>query len=461
VATGVAARQLDGPLAAEASMRAAGSIRFGDAMSARRGEVTAWAMYDFACSAFTTIIVTFIFSRFYSDVIVGDEITGAIYWTRAINVSAIIVALITPVLGAVADLAGRKKLFLGIVSVQCILFTILLFWAGPGDAVRAAIFFIVANVGFEAAQVFYNSLLLDITNRTTIGRVSGFGWGLGYIGGLIALALALGMIRGWLPEENFLHIRSIALLVAAWYAVFMLPLFLRVREGPPQAVASSAAAYFRLGFGRVAGTFEQLRTYKEAAKLLVARLIYNDGLTTIFAMASIYAGAAFGMPLEEFLILGIAINLAAGVGAYAFGFVDDRIGGKRTIVISLVVLTAATAAAALTRSVGVFWIAGIFLGIMVGPNQSASRSLLSRMVPEQKQGEFFGFYAFSGKLSSVLGPLAYGLVLGATGSHRAAVGSVAVFFVVGLLLLLTVNEREGTARALELEHAEPATAHAP
>lgn len=424
-------------------------------MAARRGEVTAWAMYDFACSAFTTIIVTFVFSKYYADVVVGDEIAGPIYWTRAINASAIVVALVTPVLGAVADLAGRKKLFLGIVSVQCILFTLLLFGAGPGDAVRAAVFFIIANVGFEAAQVFYNSLLLDITDRKTIGRVSGFGWGLGYIGGLLALALALGMMRGWVPDTDHLHVRSIALLVAAWYAVFMLPLFLYVREGPPQAPPSSTAAYFRLGFGRVAGTLGHLRTYREAAKLLVARLIYNDGLTTIFAMASIYAGAAFGMPLEEFLVLGIAINLAAGVGAYAFGFVDDRIGGKRTIVISLVVLTAATATAALTRSVAMFWVAGIVLGIMIGPNQSASRSLLSRMVPEQKQGEFFGFYAFSGKLSSVLGPLTYGLVLGATESHRAAVGSVAAFFVVGLLLLLTVDEREGLAAALRLEHAQP------
>ncbi len=424
-------------------------------MAARRGEVTAWAMYDFACSAFTTIIVTFVFSKYYADVVVGDDIAGPIYWTRAINASAIIVALVTPVLGAVADLAGRKKLFLGIVSVQCILFTVLLFWAGPGDAVRAALFFIIANVGFEAAQVFYNSLLLDITDRKTIGRVSGFGWGLGYIGGLLALVLALGMIRGWLPDTDYLDVRSIALLVAAWYAVFMLPLFLYVREGPPQAPPSSTAAYFRLGFGRVAGTLGHLRTYREAAKLLVARLIYNDGLTTIFAMAAIYAGAAFGMPLEEFLVLGIAINLAAGIGAYAFGFVDDRIGGKWTILISLVVLTAATATAALTRSVATFWVAGIVLGIMVGPNQSASRSLLSRMVPEQKQGEFFGFYAFSGKLSSVLGPLTYGLVLGATESHRAAVGSVAAFFVVGLLVLLTVDERGGMAAALTLEHAQP------
>jgi len=423
-------------------------------MAARRGEVTAWAMYDFACSAFNTIVVTFIFSRFYADAIVGDPVTGGIYWTRAVNVSAVIVALVTPFLGAVADLAGRKKLFLGILSVQSILFTILLFWSGPGDAIQAAIIFVIANVGFEAAQVFYNSLLLDITDRDTIGRVSGFGWGLGYIGGLIALAIVLVMIRT-LPEEDLFNYRSIVLLVAVWYAVFMLPLFLRVREGPPQAAAMSATAYARLGFKQMAGTLGHLRTYREAGKLMLARLVYNDGITTIFVMASIFAGAAFGMPVEEFLVLGIVINLAAGIGAYAFGFVDDRIGGKRTILITLVVLSAVTITAGLTRSIAVFWVAGIVLGIMVGPNQSASRSLLARMVPEQKQGEFFGFYAFSGKLSSVLGPLTYGLVLGATESHRAAVGSVTAFFVVGLLLLLTVDEREGMAAALRLEDAPP------
>ncbi|HUG02311.1 MAG TPA: MFS transporter [Longimicrobiales bacterium] len=427
-------------------------------MSARRREVTAWALYDFGNSAFTTIIVTFIFSTYYATVVVGDDIVGPILWTRAVNISAVIVALVTPVLGAVADLAGKKKLFLAIVSVQCILFTLLLFFAGPGDAVQAAIFFIVANIGFEAAQVFYNSLLMDITDRGTIGRVSGFGWGLGYIGGLLSLAIALGMIRLWLPQADAVHVRSSALLVSAWFAVFAIPLFLWVREGPAQAAGASTAEYFRLGFGRVGSTFQHLRTYREAGKLLVARLIYNDGLTTIFAMASIYAVTTVGMTLEEFLVLGIAINLAAGIGAYGFGFIDDRIGGKKTIIISLVVLTAATAAAALSRSVAMFWVAGIVLGVMVGPNQSASRTLLSRMVPEQKQGEFFGFYAFSGKLSSVLGPLTYGLVLEATRSHRAAVASVIVFFVVGLAVLLTVDETEGTAAALRLEHGEPAPA---
>ncbi|MEN8376114.1 MAG: MFS transporter [Gemmatimonadota bacterium] len=423
-------------------------------MSARRREVTAWALYDFGNSAFTTIIVTFIFSFYYANVVVGDDIVGPILWTRAINISAIVVALVTPVLGAVADLAGKKKLFLAIVSVQCILFTILLFWAGPGDALQAAIFFVIANVGFEAAQVFYNSLLLDITDRDTLGRVSGFGWGLGYIGGLLALALALGMVRTWLPETDSLNVRSVALLVAAWFAVFAIPIFLWVREGPPQVTVASKADYVRMGFSRVAGTFQHLRTYREAGKLLIARLIYNDGLTTVFAMASIYAGAALGMPLEEFLVLGIVINLAAGLGAYGFGFVDDRIGGKKTITISLLVLTGSVALAALSTSVAMFWVAGVAFGIVAGPNQSASRSLLSRMVPEGKQGEFFGFYAFSGKLSSVLGPLTYGLVLGWTGSHRAAVASVIVFFVVGLFLLMFVDEKEGLEAALRLEVEE-------
>ena len=408
----------------------------------QRREVVSWSLYDFANSAFTTLIITFIFSRYYAEVVADDPLHGAVLWTRAVNISAITVALLMPVLGAIADHSGRKKLFLLIATAQSVVFTALLFFAGPGDALWAGAVFIIANVGFEGAQVFYNGFLPEISTRKTMGRVSGLAWGLGYLGGLLALVLGLGMYSGWVPETEYLNVRASALLVAGWYALFSIPIFVWVTERAERR-RPSAGEYAAIGFRRVGDTFRHLRTFGEAAKLLLARLIYNDGLTTIFAMASIYVGATLGMGFGQVLIMGIAINVAAGVGAAAFGFVDDRIGGKRTIMITLVMLVLATAIGSLATSVTAFWVAAVLIGLMVGPNQSASRSLLARFVPDSKQSEFFGFFAFSGKLSSVAGPFVYGLLLTLTESHRIAMGSIIVFFVVGLLILLRVDEAEG------------------
>lgn len=412
----------------------------------KRREIFSWSLYDFANSAFTTVIVTFVFSRFYAEVIASDPTRGAVWWTYAVNASAIIVALIMPILGAVADFSARKKVFLLVVTVESILFTVLLFFMGPGDALMAAILFVFANVGFEAAQVFYNGFLPEISERGRMGRVSGWGWGLGYLGGLLCLALALGMYELWLPAENNLNVRSVTLLVAAWWAVFSIPMFVFVKErAEPQA--AGVEGYVVGGFRRVVRTFKEIRTFKEAAKLLLARLIYNDGLTTIFVMAAIYVSAVFGMDTGDVIMMGILINVAAGVGAFTFGYVDDRIGGKATIILSLLVLSVGTILGSTTESATGFWVAAVLIGLMVGPNQSASRSLLGRFVPNTKQAEFFGFFAFSGKLSSVAGPFVYGMLLTLTDSHRISMGSILVFFLVGLAIVLTVDEKTGMAAA--------------
>jgi len=403
-------------------------------------------MYDFANSAFTTLIVTFIFSAYYAQRIAPDPIDGAIWWTRAVQASAIIVALIMPVLGAMADFGGRKKRFLLVATLACVALTAALFWMTPGDAWLAALVFIGANVAYEITQAFYNAFLPEIAEPDAVGRVSGFGWGLGYFGGLLCLAVALGMVSGWLPEAGDLGVRSTNLLVAAWFLIFSIPTFLFLKEREPRRSAR-LGEYVRRGFGRVRETLGHLRQYRQAIRLLVARLIYNDGLVTVFAMAAIYAGAEFGMETADVLVLGIAVNLAAGASAILFGFVNDRIGGKRTIAITLVALMGVTVLAFVAHDRTWFWVAAILLGLMVGPNQAASRALLASFVPRHKQGELFGFYAFSGKLASVLGPLSYGLVLGATESHRWAIGSIIIFFIVGWILLMRVDEVEGRALA--------------
>jgi UMF1 family MFS transporter len=415
-------------------------------VSLRRREVGAWCLYDFANSAFTTLIVTFIFSEFFTRVIATDNVTGTVLWSRAVNASAIIVALSTPVLGAIADFSRRKKLFLLVATIQTVVFTALLFFMQPGMAVPAAILFVIANIGFEGANVFYNAFLPEISSSRNIGRISGYGWALGYVGGLVALVIALQMVQSWLPQEDYLNVRATTLLVAAWFAVFSVPLFVFLRErGAAEDI--EPGTYIRVGFRRVADTLRRLRRYREAVKLLVARLVYNDGLVTIFSFGAIYASAVFGMETADVIVLGIVLNVCAAIGAFALGFVNDWIGGKWTIAITLIVLIVAALLGATAGSRTAFWVAAVGIGLMVGPNQAASRSLLGVMIPEDRRGEFFGFFAFSGKLASVAGPFVYGSVVGATGSHRIAMASIVAFFVGGLFLLLLVDEKQGIAAA--------------
>ncbi len=407
----------------------------------RRRDVFAWCLYDFGSSAFNTLVLTFIYSLFFAQVVAPDYNTGTVWWTRAVNLSALAVALITPVLGAVADSSGRKKAFLVIFATQSILFTILLFFVGAGNAMLALGLFILANVGFEAANVFYWAFLPDVSEDSNIGRVSGLGFFLGYLGGLIALVVALQMIENWVPKTDHLNVRSTLLLVAAWFAVFALPMFLWVKQRA--VVVPSTGNPLRIGFARLYATLKHARHYQEAGKLLAARMIYNDGLATIFAVAAIYLGAVYDMEMRQVLTMAIGLNVFAGVGAFAFGFVDDRIGGKKTILISLVLLIVGTLIGTRMSTIGGFWFAAAILGLMIGPNQAASRSLLSKLVPDEKQAEFFGLYSFSGKVSSLLGPLMYGTVVARTGDHRLAMTSIISFFIVGGIILLFVREREG------------------
>jgi MFS transporter, UMF1 family len=418
---------------------------------ASRREVAAWSLYDFGSSAFNTLMVTFIFNFYFVNVIAEDPTSGTVLWTRAVNISALIVAVLMPVLGAAADFGGRKKLFLVGFALLSITATVGLFFVGqPGMAMTAFFVFIVANMGFEASNVFYNAFLPEVSTKQTIGRISGTGYLVGYMGGLLSLALGLGMVRSWLPQDGHINVRATILLVAAWYLVFCLPMFLGVRERAERRSAP-LSLYVREGFGRLAGTVRHLRDYREAAKLIIARMVYNDGLVTVIAMAAIYAGAVLGMELEQVLMMAIGLNVAAGIGAFSFGFLDDRIGGKKTIAISLVLLILAGIIGVSTDTISGFWVAAILIGLMMGPNQSASRSLLSKLVPEHKHAEFFGLFAFSGKLSSLLGPLVYGSVIATTGDHRLAMSSIIAFFVVGLVLLMFVREDEGIRLAQELE----------
>lgn len=418
-----------------------------------RREIGAWMSYEAASNAFNTLVLTFIFSRYFQSMVAPDETTGTVLWTRALNASAVMVAVAMPVMGAIADFSGRKKPFLLVTTLGVVILSALLFFVKPGMVVEAVVLFVLANILFEAAAVFYNGFLPELAPTERMGRISGIGWSMGYVGGLVCLILALGMLRLWTPDDPTLNVRATNLLVAGWYLLLAIPMFVWVRERQKRRSAT-LRLYVEAGFRRVGRTFRQLGTFREVAKLLLARLVYNDGLVVIFGMAAIYVGTVYDAEFNDILMLGIAVNVAAGIGAFAFGFVNDRIGAKRTIGITLVVLIGATILGATAPDYETFWWAAMIVGLMVGPNQSASRAMLATFTPDRKQGEFFGFFAFSGKLASVAGPLLYGSVVAATGSQRAAMTSILVFFVVGGILLLFVDEEEGIAMARRINEGK-------
>ncbi len=235
------------------------------------------------------------------------------------------------------------------------------------------------------------------------------------------------------------------LLVAGWFLLFSIPMFLFVKDGG----APKRAVRVREAFGELRTTLRELRKFREIVKFLVARLVYNDGLVTVFAFGGIYAQGTFGFDMYEVIVFGIVLNVVAGLGAFLFGFIDDRVGGKKTVMISLVALSAATLLGVFAPNRTWFWVAGIGIGMFAGPNQAASRSLMGRFVPHQRQAEFFGFFQFSGKITAFMGPLLLGFVSELFGSQRPGVGTVAILFLIGGIILKSVNESEGIRAAEE------------
>ncbi len=419
---------------------------------ANKKAIWAWSLYDFANSAFTTLVITFIYATYFVKGVAPDETTGSVLWSwGVVTPTAVAVALLSPLLGALADRTATRKRALFITTTITVLGTALLFFPQNGDVIGAILLVVVANIAFEIGQVFYNAFLPEIAPPDMIGRVSGWGWALGYVGGLLCMALALAFVMPETPpfgldKATGEHVRVTNLIVAGWFALFAVPLFLVLRE--PPAAEAPAKNLIRATFGELGETFRQIRDYRQIVRLLVARLFYNDGLVTIFAMGGIFAATAYGFEESEILLFGIVLNVAAGLGAFAFSFLDDAIGGKRTIFISLGLLAIATLVAVFGPTKAWLWGAGVLIGIASGPNQAASRSLLGRFVPDDKETEFYGFFAFSGKATAFIGPVMFGLLTSVFGTERAGVGFVLVLFALGAVFLARVDEAEGRATRL-------------
>ncbi|MCH7748479.1 MAG: MFS transporter [Acidobacteria bacterium] len=414
-----------------------------------RTTIAAWCTYDWANSGFTTLVVTFIYSTYFVQAFADDAGTGTLLWSRGIVISSILIALLSPLLGAAADRGGARRTFLIISTLVCVAATTLLAFVTPDQSnavLKALTVFIIANVAFEIGMVFYNAFLPTVASPERIGRVSGYGWGLGYAGGLGCLVVALLVFVGLpgleplltLSTEQAFNVRATNLLVAGWFLIFSVPIFLWVRD----PAEGTGGIHIGQAFADLKATAHKIRQYRQIIRFLLARLVFNDGLVTVFAFAGIYASGTFDFSQSDIIVFGIVINVAAGLGAWVFGIMDDRRGGKSTIMVSLAALSVATLIAVFAPTRAWLWVAGIGIGIFAGPNQSASRSLMGRFVPERHQSEFFGFFAFSGKATAFLGPLLLGILSEAYG-QRVGVSVVVLFFLAGGALLWTVDEKEG------------------
>ncbi|HEY6401247.1 MAG TPA: MFS transporter, partial [Blastocatellia bacterium] len=392
--------------------------------SVTKKEIFGWCMYDVADSAFTTVIVTAFYAPFFNRVIVGDSARGTYLWGIALSASEVVVALLAPILGAIADFSGSRKKFLGVCALTIVFFTSALWFAGPGMITLAMVLFIIANLGFAGGGVFIDSFLPGISNESNAGRISGIKWGLGYLSGLVSTALA-GFLAGAIDKpddpELIAQARLIPVVVAGYYAVMVIPTFLFLRDRSVPQSLPPGDNYLTVGFKQLRRTFKHIGRYRELVKLLVAFLIYNDGIVTVIGFAAIYAVDTIKFTSGDILKMFIILNVVAAAGALLFGRIADWIGQKRTIFISLAMWIAAVIIAYLAEDKTTFWIAATLVGIGMGSCQSVTRSLLALFTPQKNAAEFFGFLGIAGKALAFLGPLVFGALTQATGSQRPAI----------------------------------------
>ncbi|MGQ0765294.1 MAG: MFS transporter [Gemmatimonadota bacterium] len=436
-----------------------------DRLGLNRPELRAWAMYDWAVSSFQTTIQVAVFQIFFVSVTAATltpaRATAA--WATANTIAAVVVAVISPVLGAVSDVAAARKRLLFVFMLLGCAAVSMMFFLGRGDHVMAAWLYVIATVGATASVVFYESLLPHLASVEEMDRVSSAGYAMGYIGGAVLLALNLAWIlspgtfglpsgEGLDESARTLPVRLAFISVAVWWLLFSLPLLRRVREPPRtlEADESGGVSLFTTPFVRLFETIRELRRFKQAFLMLLAFLIYNDGIQTIIRMATAY-GTEIGIG-QNSLIVAILIVQVVGIPcAFLFGSLAQRIGAKRAVFLGLLVYTLISIIGYFMKSARDFYILAGLVGMVQGGTQALSRSLFATMIPAHKSGEFFGFYSVFEKFASVFGPLLFAIVVTKTGTSRPAILGVIVFFAVGAWILTRVDVEEGRRQARDAE----------
>ncbi len=410
-----------------------------------RREVWAWAMFDFANSGYTTVVLTAVFNAYFVSTIAQKAPWATFAWTAALAASYAIVIVAGPIVGAWADAHGAKKRALAFSTAICITGTAALAWAGPGDLGWAIAFVVVSNVGYALGENLAAAFLPELARPEALGKVSGWGWSLGYVGGLITLALCLAWVltaegRG---SSTGAAVGGTMLITAAIFLLAALPTFLFLRE---RAVPVPPGSDGLTAFSRLARTAREAARYRDLLRVFACGTFYQAGVATVIALAAIYAEQVMGFTTTDTIVLILAVNVTASIGAFLFGYAQDRIGKVAALRITLFGWVAMTVFAFLATTPPLFWVAANLAGVCMGSSQSAGRALVAYFSPPERAAEFFGLWGVATRLASILGPLTYGAVTWSTGgNHRLAILLTGVFFVVALVILAGVREARGRA----------------
>ena len=413
-----------------------------------------WYFYDFGNSAYASVVLLAVFSVYFSSVVV-DHIKGPSLWNLAVGIAAILVAVVSPILGTIADFSRAKKKLLFVFTTLSVVFTALLFFVQKGDVVMGMIFFILAEIGYRASQVFYDSLLVDVSTPETIGKVSGNGWAMGMLGGILCLVIVLVPIQ---LIGGTLMVRLSFLITAVFFAISAIPMFLNVKQiNEPEKLAVGEST-LRHAFKKLGETFRDVKRYKEFIKYAVAFLIYNDGIMMLMDNAAIIAAIIFGFQTSELIVLIIILQVFGAGGAFLGGWITHKYSSKQAILWALIMLTLVVGLLFFTQSKTVFYVIGALAGFSLSAVQAVSRTMVSQLSPQEKTAEFYGFLSVAGRTSTFVGPLVFGSLYAiminwysnpAHGFTEAmvkinsmywAIGSVVAFLLIGLVFLLRVRK---------------------
>jgi len=402
-------------------------------------------MYDFANSGYTTVVLTAVFNAYFVSVIAGNAEWATFAWTAALSVSYAIVMVIGPVLGAWADAHARKKWLLGVSTIVCIAGTVALAWTGAGAVAFAVTCIVVSNVAYSMGENLTAAFLPELSRPEALGRVSGWGWSWGYFGGILALGVSLAWVMS-APSRGSSSgdaVPGTMIITAAIYGIAALPTFLWLKERAKPVPGASA----RVALERLVQTARQARRYKDLLLVFACGVLYQAGVATVIAIAAIYAEQVMGFKTQDTIVLILVVNVTAAVGAFGFGYAQDRMGKTSALKLTIVGWVAMVVIAYFSTTAASFWVAANLAGLCMGSSQSAGRALVAYLSPAERSAEFFGLWGVAVRLAAILGPLTYGAVTWITlGNHRLAILLTGIFFVLSLAVLAFVDERRGRSR---------------
>ncbi|HWS73921.1 MAG TPA: MFS transporter [Quisquiliibacterium sp.] len=411
-------------------------------------EVFAWAMYDFANSGYTTVVLTAVFNAYFVGAVAGNASWATLAWTLALAASSLLVMLSAPAIGAWADAHGAKKRLLLVSTVGCVAGTVALSFAQPGTIALAVIAVIVSNYFFSLGEGLAAAFLPELSRQEALGKVSGWGWSFGYFGGMLTLGLCLAIVLSAKAagEPATAFVPSTMLVTAAVFALAAAPTFLLLKERARGGEA--ARAHGSTALQRLAHTWGESARFRDFRRLLVCGCSYQAGIAVVIALAAVYAEQAMGFTQTQTMMLVFLVNIASAAGAFLFGYAQDRVGHKRALAWTLWGWVAMVAVASLGRSVDLFWLAATLAGLCMGSSQSCGRAMVGAMSPPERLAEFYGLWTFAVRLAAIVGPVTYGLVTWVTdGNHRLAIGITGLFFLAALAVLRGIDVERGIAAA--------------